>query len=130
MFVDPVTKDIYLATKRDVVSFLYVIPFPQKLDEVYTIFKVGEFSFREASAGSISMNGNKIVIKNRQNIYYWEREEGERLFETLKREPSRLPYVGETQGEAICFDNEGNYFTLSEQTNSLIKPILYKYFKF
>ena len=130
MFVDPSTKDIYLATKRDVVSFLYVIPYPQKIDEIYTIFKVGEFSFREASAGSVSADGNKIIIKNRQNIYYWEREEGELMFEALERVPLRLPYVGETQGEAICFDIEDNYYTLSEQTNSLIKPILYKYFKF
>lgn len=129
MFVDPVTKDIYLATKRDVVSFLYVIPYPQKTEEVYTIFKAGEFSFREASAGTVSADGDKILIKNRQNIYYWERAEGEKLFETLERAPLRAPYIGEPQGEAICFDNHNNYLTLSEQTNSLIKPILYKYFK-
>lgn len=130
MFVDPATRDIYLVTKRDVVSFLYVIPYPQKTEEVYTIFKVGEFSFREASAGSVSSDGNKILIKNRQDIYYWERAEGERMFETLERIPIRVPYAGEPQGEAVCFDSQNNYLTLSEQTNSLIKPILFKYSKF
>lgn len=128
MFVDPKTRDIYLVTKRDVVSFLYVIPYPQTLGEIYTIYKVGEFSFREASAGSVSPDGDRIMIKNRQDIFYWTRSEGERMMDLLARTPVRAPYVGEPQGEAICFDEKGNYFTLSEQTNQLVKPILYKYF--
>lgn len=128
MFVDPKTRDIYLATKRDVVSFLYVIPYPQTSDEIYTIYKVGEFSFREASAGSVSPDGNRVVIKNRKDIYYWTRSEGEEMRDLLARTPVRVPYVGEPQGEAICFDQDNNYFTLSEQTNQLVKPILYKYF--
>lgn len=128
MFVDPTTRDIYLATKRDVVSFLYVIPYPQVLDDIYTIYKVGEFSFREASAGSVSPDGKRVMIKNRQDIFYWTRSEGEEMMDVLKRAPVRSPYVGEPQGEAICFDEDNNYFTLSEQTNQLVKPILYKYF--
>lgn len=128
MFVDPKTLDIYLATKRDVVSFLYVIPYPQAHDEIYTIYKVGEFSFRDASAGSVSQDGNRVVIKNRQDIFYWTRSDGEKMMDLLARTPVRVPYVGEPQGEAICFDEDNNYFTLSEQTNQLVKPILYKYF--
>ena len=128
MLVDPVTQDIYLTTKRDVFSFLYVMPYPQTSKEIRTIIKVGEFAFREATAGSVSPDGNRVVIKNKQNIYYWTRAEGEKMMHLLARTPMRVPYVGEPQGEAICFDEDNNYFTLSEQTNQLVKPILYNYF--
>lgn len=127
MFVDPVTLDIFLATKRDEVSMLYVIPYPQLVDQVYEIFKAGAFSFRSASAGTVSESGNRVLIKNRQEIFYWERAEGESMTEMLSRTPVKAPYAGEPQGEAICFDDEYNYYTLSEELNQDQQPILYKY---
>src|SRR5690606_9854226 len=66
LLVDPKTNDIYLVTKRDYLSTLYVLPFPYKTASVNTMVKVGVFSFREASAGTVSLDGTKIMIKNRQ----------------------------------------------------------------
>lgn len=128
MLVDPITKDIFLATKRDVVSMLYVAPYPQKVKEKFTVFKAGEFSFRETSAATCSLSGSKVLIKNRQEIFFWEREEGESMVDMLSRTPVRAPYIGEPQGEAICFDPDYNYFTLSEELNSSTQPNLYKYY--
>jgi hypothetical protein len=128
MFVDPFTKDVYLTTKRDVVSMLYVIPYPQKINELYTIYKVGNFSFRQASAGTVSPDGLKILIKNRQEIFYWERSANEPMYEVLAKTPVKAPYDGEPQGEAICFDTENNYFTLSEALNQQVFPDLFKYY--
>ncbi len=127
MMVDPLTKDIYLITKRDVFSMLFVIPYPQTVNEVYPIFHAGTFSFRQASAASCSFDGSRIAIKNRQEIFYWKRELNVSLLETLATTPLKLPYVGEPQGEAICFDSQFNYFTLSEELNQQTKPILFKY---
>ncbi|WP_194776762.1 hypothetical protein [Pararhodonellum marinum] len=128
MLVDPFTKDIFLATKRDVVSMLYVAPYPQTVEERFTLYKAGEFSFRETSAATCSLSGEKVLIKNRQEIFYWERNDGESMVEMLARTPIRAPYIGEPQGEAICFDPDYNYFTLSEALNSSNDPILYKYY--
>jgi hypothetical protein len=128
LFVDPTTKDIYLATKRDVVTMLFVLPYPQTLNEVYSCYYVGDFSFRSASAGSVSEDGSRILIKNRQEIFYWKRQPGEQLWQTLAREPVKAPYVGEPQGEAICFDAANNYFTLSEALNQQTLPTLFKYY--
>lgn len=128
LFVDPFTKDIFLVTKRDVVSTLYVAPFPQLKDEESTVILAGKFSFRQASAATSSLDGSKIMIKNRQEIFYWQREQDESTVEMLARTPVKAPYVGEPQGEAICFDESFNYFTLSEELNSSTQPILYKYF--
>lgn len=127
MLVDPLTGDIYLATKRDVVSLLYVLPYPQPVNEMYEIFKAGRFSFREASAATSSISGQRVLIKNRQEIFYWKREKGESMVEMLARTPEKAPYAGEPQGEAIGFDPEYNYFTLSEELNSTTIPSLYKY---
>lgn len=127
ILVDPLTKDIFLVTKRDVVSMLYVLPYPQPINELYTIYKAGEFSFRQASAATSSLSGERVLIKNRQEIFYWQREAGETMVEMLARTPVKAPYAGEPQGEAICFDLDYNYFTLSEELNSSTVPPLFKY---
>lgn len=127
LIVDPLTKDIFLVTKSGTVSHLYVIPYPQKVNELYSIYKAGDFSFREASAATSSLDGKKVLIKNRQEIFYWERINNETMVQMLSRTPVKAPYAGELQGEAICFDDKYNYFTLSEKEDSSEYPILYKY---
>lgn len=127
MFVDPLTLDIFLTTKRDAVSLLYVLPYPQDVEALADCFKAGEFSFREASAGTCSTDGQHVLIKNRQQIFYWQRQANETMVQMLERTPVSAPYAGEPQGEAICFDPELNYYTLSEQANFTAWPILYKY---
>lgn len=127
LLVDPLTNDIFLVTKRGEVSVLYVLPYPQPINETYTIYKAGEFSFRQASAGTSSHDGSKVMIKNRVEIFYWERQPGETMTEMLSRTPIKAPYAGEPQGEAISFDLDYNYFTLSEELNSTTQPNLYKY---
>jgi hypothetical protein len=127
LMVDPLTKDIFLATKRDLKSILFVAPYPQPLDELFTLLKAGTFSFRETSAASVSHDGQMVLIKNRQEIFYWERVFNEPFAKMLARTPVKAPYIVEPQGEAICFDPENNYFTLSEELNSSTRPLLYKY---
>lgn len=127
MLVDPSTKDIFLITKSDVVSMLYVVPYPQPINELFPIFKAGEFSFRRATAANSSTDGKKVVIKNREVIFYWEKTGDESMIELLSTNPKKAPYLGEPIGEAICFDPENNYFTLSEKPKSLAPVNLYKY---
>lgn len=127
LLVDPFTNDIFLVTKRGAVSVLYALPYPQPVDETYTIYKAGEFSFRQASAGTSSGDGSRVLIKNRAEIFYWERQPGETMTEMLSRTPVKAPYGGEPQGEAISFDPDYNYYTLSEALNSNTQPNLYRY---
>lgn len=127
MLVDPLTKDIFLITKRGEFSKLFVLPYPQPVETMHTIIKAGVFSFRQASAASSSISGDRIMIKNRQEIFYWKRKTNETVVEMLARVPEKAPYIGEPQGEAICFDPENNYYTLSEELNSSTIPPLYKY---
>lgn len=123
--VDPFSGDFYIVTKSGERSALFVWPFPQHPEEV--LLKAGEFGFREASAATCSPDGLRVLIKNRQDIFYWIRASGETMLEMLAREPVKAPYAGEPQGEAVCFDTLNNYFTLSEALNSTTLPELFKY---
>jgi hypothetical protein len=84
--------------------------------------------FHKIVAGDISANGEEVLLKTYDHIYYWKRIPGETIIDLLKRKPMRLPYDREPQGEAIGFAQDGSgYFTLSERKNN--KPaelIFYK----
>ncbi|EOZ96984.1 putative integral membrane protein, putative [Indibacter alkaliphilus LW1] len=127
LMVDPLTKDIYLATKRDFRSILFVLPYPQILSERSTAIEVGSFSFTRATAGTVSKDGMEVLIKNYDRIYYWKRNSGQSFLDLMSTKPSIAPYnPTEAKGEAICFDHDGGYYTLSEFSNAII-PELYYY---
>jgi hypothetical protein len=129
LMVDPLTKDIYLATKRELRSQLFVLPFPQNLEKELTAIKAGSFSFRFVTAGTVSKEGDKVIMKNYNQIFYWEKKSGQTFVEMMAEIPLLLPYdPKEEQGEAICFDPAGGYFTLSELANG-VRPQLYHYSK-
>jgi hypothetical protein len=129
MFVDPANLDVYLITKRDASSTIYVLPHPYIAGTAFNkTYKVGELGFKEASAASVSFDGRQVMIKTRQDIFYWERTTAnEPYHQLLAQTPVKAPYVGEPQGEAICFDAANNYFTLSEALNLTTPPTLFRY---
>lgn len=128
MFVDKDTKDVYLVTKRDSQSRLYIIPTPESTSSS-TAYFVGTLGFREASGAAVNSNTTRFIIRNRQHLFYWEKQTGEKIWEIFKRTPQRLPYTGEVQGEAVCFDSDDNYYTSSEKDVSPVYPPVYKYLK-
>lgn len=127
MFVDPDKKDIYFVTKRDVLSRVYIMPYPYVAGATNTTYFVGELGFREASAATLNLRANKLIVRNRQNLFYWERRANEQIWEMLNRTPERLPYAGEVQGEAVCFDKYDHYYTVSERGGLPQFPPLFKY---
>lgn len=127
LLVDPFTGDLYIITKRDESSGVYLASYPQSTEEIITLRKVGLFPFNRALAGDISADGKEIMVKTDHRIYYWSREPGEAVFEAFRRQPLLLPYTIESQGEAIGWMPDGSgYYTLSEKTDG-IEPVLYFY---
>lgn len=129
MFVDKDTRDIYFVTKRDAHSQLYILPYPYQSDNINKAYHVGNFGFKEASAATANSRANKFIVRNRQYLFYWERKAGEKIWQTLQRIPERLPFTGEVQGEAVCFDAQDNYYTTSEKAGYPVYPPVYKYIK-
>lgn len=127
LLLDPWTKDLFLVTKRDFFSIIYVLPFPQNTDQPTEPVLVGEFPFTRAVGGNIALDGREMLIKTYDFILHWERSEGENMVDMFTGIPKLAPYnPTEPQGEAICFDSNKGYFTLSEFSNAIV-PVLYYY---
>jgi hypothetical protein len=142
MMVDPLTRDIYLISKREQKVNLYRLPYPQSTTNEMTAelampkIEFNQFVEKEVSnkdgqvltngyhsdffnqvvSGDISHDGNELLVKSYSSVYYWKREKNESIMDLLKRTPMRLPYSPEPQGEAIAFDVRGRgYYTISEE---------------
>jgi hypothetical protein len=114
LMVDPKTKDIFVISKREKPVIVYRIMNPEKSDTTQAA-KVAWFNREYIVAGAISPDGNELLLKNMDNVYYWKLEQGEQVADVFKREPKVLFYKKESQGEAIAFKYDGSgYYTLSE----------------
>jgi hypothetical protein len=127
LMVDPISKDIFILTKRDSLNILYKTTQEAFESQEAVLEKVMELPFTMSVAGDISVDGKEILIKNYFTVYYWKRNENETIGQALARDPLILPYKPEPQGEAIGFHPNGkSYFTLSEKRFN-IEPVLYRY---
>jgi hypothetical protein len=145
LMIDPVTKDLYILSKRDTKTRLYRLPFPQNTNSVFQAELANEIKFpldpedntpqNYLTSGGISMDGNEIIVKSYSNIYYWYRTLDKTIAETMAITPETITYTTEPQGEAICWKNfnDNGYFTLSEEninfggTTFIVPAVLYYY---
>jgi len=128
ILIDPLTRDLYLVTKEDDSSNVYVASFPQSTRNKIVLEPVITLPFHLVTSGNISSNGLEILLRNEDYYWYWKRTEGESVADALKRPPQQItPVTKEPQGEAICFspDRRG-YFTCSEVSRKQ-QPVIYFY---
>lgn len=134
LLVDPLTRDLYILSKRDRFARLYYLPYPQSTLSTILAQKVGEWSreirgiFNQPVGGDISPDGRELLVKSYVEVMYWQREDNQTsVFEMMQRKPKILPYTVEPQGEAVGWSANGSgYFTLSEKQGSSV-PTLYFY---
>lgn len=127
LMVDPISKDIFILSKRDSLNILYKTTQEAFENKEAVLEKVMELPFTMSVAGDISLDGKEILIKNYFTVYYWKRNENETVGQALARDPLILPYKPEPQGEVIAFHPNGkSYFTVSEKRFN-IEPVLYRY---
>ena len=82
------------------------------------LHKVGGIPFWMIVSGDISPDGQELLLKNYESIFYWKKEPDVPWLEAIKTNPHRLPYQPEPQGEAVAFTANGQgYVTLSEGKN-------------
>lgn len=128
LMIDPLTKDLFIVSKREDSVQVYALPFPQSLTETILVTREMKLPFALAVAGDISADGNEILIKNYQKVYYFKREPGETVLAALAKDAQELPYIVEQQGEAISWLRNGKgYVTVSEAESEKSKPEIYFY---
>ena len=127
--VDNGTKDIYVITKRDMVSKIYRLPYPQDTQNMNQAEFVADLSFSGVVSASLSLGGTEMMLKTYTQLYYYTRTANEGLDVTLGENPTdTLPYQLEPQGEAVAFaNNNSGFFTLSEKGMSDAAPNLLFY---
>lgn len=114
LMIDPIAHGMYILSKREDSIHFYKIDYPYAADTLTGRFRV-KLPFKNICAADISADGKEVIIKDYDNIYYWQRPDGGPISKLLQTPPTQLAYVRERQGEAITFARDGSgFYTLSE----------------
>jgi hypothetical protein len=116
LMVDPLTKDIYIASKQSNLSKIYVARYPQSTTSVTVMTPVVQLYFNKATGGDISPDGTEILLRSNELIWYWKLPAGTSISTGLLTQPEVAPYANnEPQGEGIGFAADGSgYYTDTE----------------
>ena len=125
LLVDPITHDIYIISKEAVSAGIYLLSNPVSgTDNILTL--EATLPIGTVVGGDISSDGNEILLKTYTSVFYWRRNEGETIIEALTREPKRLAYFREPQGESIAFKEDlSGYYTISEEPANIEANLIY-----
>lgn len=126
MMIDPLSNDLFIISKREQKIRIYQMSLPLiSRDTTIAEFKE-ELPFVWIVAADISADGKEVLIKDYDNIFYWERAGTESITELLKSEPIILNYDREPQGETIAWNRDGSgYYTLSETAKGIKGRLFY-----
>jgi len=116
LMVDPLTRDIFIASKQSNLSFVYTAAYPQSTTSVTVMKPVVQLYFNKATSGDISPDGSEILLRSNELIWYWKLPAETNISAGLLLQPQVAPYANnEPQGEGICFAADGSgYFTDTE----------------
>jgi hypothetical protein len=115
LLLDPLTRDIYIISKRELRSKVYRAAFPQSTTQRTEMKRVATMPWGFAVAGDVSPDGGRVIVRGMFNASLWVRPAGEPVWRAFSGKQIQLPLIDEPQGEGICFDNRGaGYFTIGE----------------
>lgn len=125
LLVDPLSGDIYIATKEENRFRLYAASqseLMQKQELTLALVHTGDFAL--VSGGDISPDGLLVALRREDAARVWKRAPGQSIAEALRSLGEAIPVIGppqEPNGESLAFvSNDGAYVTFSEgQTQSL-----------
>ena len=126
LLLDPKTKNLYIVSKREEPVFLYELKYPYHKEDTLVADKLMSLPFTQIVGGDFSANGHEILMKNYNQIYYWN-SSAKSMTDVFKESPLEIPYEAEPQGESIAWATDGSgFYTLSEEKKKE-KSYLYFY---
>lgn len=121
LLVDPLTGDIYIITKRDLLSIVYRASPPHSTAERILLERVALMPWGLAVGGDISADGLLILVRGYSSASVFKRPSAGPLWQAFLEPSTLVPLQQEPQGEAICFNAQGTgYYTTSEGKNQPI----------
>lgn len=125
LLLDPRTKNLYVVTKRENPVYIYELKYPYN-EEVNTAQKMFSLPMSRIVGGDFSRDGQEILLKNDDIVFYWKGSPSESVIEKMKTPALTVPYEKEPQGEAIAWaHDDSGFYTLSEMPK---KKNVYLYF--
>jgi len=126
LMVDPISGDIFIATKQAGSTRLYRANLNGVPDKsTLTMEFAGTVDFSLASAGDISADGTRIALRRENFAMVWIRCTNETVSAAMAGIGQSIPVIGpptEPNGEGLAFlPNNNGYVTISEGAN----PVLY-----
>ena len=89
--------------------------YPQSTTTTTTLTYEGQLTWGRAAGGTISADGDELILKDLDDVFYYSRPPGMSIADALKRTPESLPYTNQPLGEGITFDAiSSGYFTNRE----------------
>jgi hypothetical protein len=67
----------------------------------------------------------ELLLKTYDDIYYWPASSEAASTRILKGFQFRIPYKHEPQGESICWDEQGNFYTITERVKEKPQQLMY-----
>ncbi|KAA3616324.1 MAG: hypothetical protein DWQ05_11335 [Calditrichaeota bacterium] len=131
LLVHPMTKDIYIISKREEKVRVYCAPWPQAFTKknfhsITIVEFITEIELSWVTAGDISPDGKSLLIKTDDAVFLWPLDPESSIEYALQLVPRTMPYVVEPLGEAICWSADGTgYFTLSEEQDAIPARLYY-----
>ncbi|MBD3749402.1 MAG: hypothetical protein IE931_07895 [Sphingobacteriales bacterium] len=121
LMVDEHDQKIYIISKREDSVGVYSAPLNSPVGKINILkkeeklFFPGPFGPKWITAGDISRDGKRVLVKSYMFVFYWDRKPDDTIPQCLKGAFKELPYKPEPQGEAIGFCHDGeSYYTISE----------------
>jgi hypothetical protein len=128
LMIDPNSKNLIIMTKAELVTRVYHLEYPYNQNMNNAVF-IGLLPMKKLVGGDISHDGQRIIVKKKSKVYFWETMNND-IYKTLFHHvPSKVAYEPEPRGESIGFSKDGSsYFTITE-TKGLenAEPILFRY---
>ncbi len=123
VFVDPIEPALYVVTKDKEATMIFTGPLTpgngeRELELVSTLALDAE-----VSGGDISWDGRVIALRGYRTVWMWNRPTGASVADALNSAPCTALSPQEQQGEAVAFDSDLAYWTVSEGRNPTVHEI-------
>ena len=114
LLVHPRTGQVMVVTKGFGGGALYAAPLPLQAAKPNVLQRVARVSIPEVTAGDISPDGSRVVLRNYAAAYEWDVQDGD-VAAAMKEEPTRIPLPRSAQGEAITYSHDGRSLIVTSE---------------
>jgi MYXO-CTERM domain-containing protein len=114
LLLSPRTGRLLVVTKSLAGGEVYEAPAALGAGVANILRRVGHVPVPEVTAGDVSPDGSRVVLRNYTAAYEWD-VAGDDIPAALRGEPSRIPLPRQPQGEGITYSRDGQALLVSSE---------------